>query len=337
MTLEPMHSDEAVQQYLASRKIDVTEETLQSYRYRLEQFLRWADEVGLDDMNELTGRMCNEFKNWRVVEGGLSRVTLEQHLLTFRDFVRWCESNDAVAEGTAEKIIVPRVSRGEAARDEAISPDRAKQIIDFLARFEFASRDHIIFHILWHTGMRMGALHALDVRDWYSDDPHFRIRHRPDTGTPLKLKERGERNVSIVHEDLVTAIEDYIETQRPDVTDEYGREPLIATRYGRVQKSTIRTAVYRVTRPCYYTGECPHDREIPSCEATERDYFAKCPSSLSPHPIRRGSITYHLNSGVPKEHVSTRTNVSQATLEEHYDARTLEDRRFNRGGHLDNV
>jgi len=55
------------------------------------------------------------------------------------------------------------------------------------------------------------------------------------------------------------------------------------------------------------------------------DKVSKCPSSVTPYPIRRGYITYLLASGVPVEVVSERCNVSPSIIDEHYDVRSAED------------
>lgn len=49
---------------------------------------------------------------------------------------------------------------------------------------------------------------------------------------------------------------------------------------------------------------------------------SKCPSSVSSHPFRRGSITHYLNNEIPEIAVGDRANVSQEVLELHYDQRT---------------
>ncbi|WP_276250334.1 tyrosine-type recombinase/integrase [Haloarcula rara] len=337
MSLEPLSPKDAVEQYLKSREHDATKSTIQNHRYRLKQFRLWADEEGLDNMNDMTGRLAEVFKNWRISEGGVNSVTLEQHLRTFRVFIRWCESVDAVEEGIADKIIVPRVSKGEKVREEYIERERAEKLIDYLCRFHWASRSHIIFHILWHSGMRRGALHALDVDDWHSSEGYLSVRHRPETDTPLKLKEDGERNITVSDNRLAQALDDYIQENRFEVSGEHGRRPLLTSRKGRLHATSIQHHVYKVTRPCWFGEECPHDRDTEQCEAMMADSYSKCPSSLSPHPVRRGAITAHLNGNVPKEIASERMSVSVDTLEEHYDARTLEDRRLNRKDYLDNI
>jgi len=83
--------------------------------------------------------------------------------------------------------------------------------------------------------------------------------------------------------------------------------------------------------------DCPHDREVDSCQATDHDDASKCPSSVSPHPIRRGSITHYLNSDVPETAVGDRANVSQDVLERHYDQRTKREKMEQRRQYLDDI
>ena len=71
--------------------------------------------------------------------------------------------------------------------------------------------------------------------------------------------------------------------------------------------------------------------------ANTRDAASKCPSSVSPHAIRRGSITHSLNSDMPDKVVSDRANVSPKVIEQHYDRRTEQERMEQRRDYLDNL
>ena len=329
--------EDALEQYLQSRH-DATASTVKNHRYRLNYFLQWFDEESdLDDLSNLSGWHCEQFKNWRMENFDLNIVTLQYHIQTLRVFIRWCESVGAVDKGVAENIIVPTVSDDEKARDVHITHERAMQIIDYLCRYDWASNVHIIFHTLYHTGMRRSSLYSLDLKDWHVDEQYLAVRHRPENGTALKLKDKGERNISITDSRLVQALDDWIETQRPDTTDENGREPLLTSKQGRLHYKTITKICYKATRPCYFAGSCPHDRDIEECEATEYRGYSRCPDSVSSHPLRRSAITHHLDSDVPKAIVSERMNVSERVLDQHYDARDKEQKRQNRHKHLDEV
>ena len=127
--------------------------------------------------------------------------------------------------------------------------------------------------------MRTGSARALDGDDVeYADDGtmYLEVRHRPETETSLKLAEEGERNVTVGDPKLASAIEDWIEHQRPDVEDEYGRTPLLATRVGRVSKTTLRIDIYQATHPCRI-DDCLHGNERTSCEYVSHDQAGGCP------------------------------------------------------------
>jgi len=217
-----------------------------------------------------------------------------------------------------------------------LDQERATRALEYLRKYEYASRAHVVFTLLWHTMMRVGALHALDVGDFNAEEQYIDVRHRPEEGTSIKNGDRGERLVAL-SEEVCGVIRDWITDRRPDTTDEYGREPLIASEQGRVHRSTLRRDCYRYTRPCIYTDECPHDRTIEDCDAADHDYSYECPSSVSPHAFRRGAITNALNEDVPEKAISDRANVSEAVLDEHYDSRSKYERMKHRRKYIEDM
>lgn len=185
--------------------------------------------------------------------------------------------------------------------ENILSRDEADAMLRYLVRFEYATQRHVAVLIFWKTGMRMSGLRALDVKDFDETRGVLEVRNRPETGTPHKNKEKGERDVNIT-EATAEVLRDYIENNRHDVTDEYGRKSLITTMYGRATRSTIQRMVYTATRPCYYDGgECPFDRNPEECEAAYAHDAVKCPGSVSPDAIRRGYVTAARNAGQPKD------------------------------------
>jgi integrase len=335
--LEPISPADAKEMYLEQRKQEVSDSTIQAHHYRLSHFVRWCEEVeNLENLNTLSGRDLQRFKMWRRADGGLNNVTMVTQLSTLRVFIKWCENIDAVANGTHDKILMPSLAKNEDRRTAMLDTKAAERLIEYLRKFEFSERVHALVELLWHTGMRIGAAHSIDVEDYDREEQYIELRHRPDTDTRLKNKEDGERYVSL-SPDVCDALDAYIRYTRIEAEDDYGRNPLFSSRYGRAAKSSLRDSIYRITRPCQYTGECPHDREIESCESMERNKASTCPSSVSPHAIRRGSITRHLSKDVPEKVVSDRMNVSLDVLEKHYDRRSEQEKAAQRRDYLEDI
>ncbi|MCU4975957.1 site-specific integrase [Halobacteria archaeon AArc-m2/3/4] len=318
--LEPLAPAEAVNHYLNHREPELSEKSVENHRYRLNSFVEWCQKHGLDNLNDLTGRDLHQFRTWRRREG-ISAVTLRGQLATVRVFLEFCADIDAVEPGMRERVRLPEVDPEEEARDVKLEEEHANDILNHLHRFEYASREHVIMAILWHTGIRLGSLRAFDLEDFDPDEQCLDLNHRPESETPLKNGKSAERSIA-VGESYCSVIQDYIDVNRYDVTDGHGRNPLITSRQGRLSGTAIRLAVYQTTRPCEY-GPCPHDRDPAECEAVqETAHASRCPSGRSPHGVRRGSITRHLRDGTPEEIVSDRMNVSGDILDQHYDRRT---------------
>ena len=336
MNLEPIDPETALELYLTDRENEVTQATLYSHRSRLGHFIRWCDEQEITNLNELTGRQLYEYRLWRRSEGNLEPVTEKTQIDTLRVFIRWLEHVDGVEPDLSTKVKSPSLDEGDNIRDVMLSSERADTVLNYLWRYEYATLPHVTLVLLWHSMMRIGAARALDLQDYHASEQYIEVRHRPDQDTPLKNKADGERLVAI-SDDVRELLDDWIDQKRPDTTDAFGRDPLLATSQGRVHQSTLRDYVYRSTRPCVYAINCPHDRSPDSCEAMHHDRASKCPSSVSPHAIRRGSITHSLVSDIPGRAVSDRADVSEAVIDKHYDQRTERERMEQRREYLRNL
>ena len=326
--LEPIRPSKARDLHLEAMKDDSAEWTQYSHKSHLRAFIEWCEvEGGIDNMNELDGRDLYQFRIWRR-EGGYSEgqvdtlapKTLDSALTTLRSFLRFCGQIEAVHEDLYEKVPLPSLSAADEVSDSTLEPDRVPPILDYLYRYEYASRDHIIWLLIWHTGARIGAIRALDLRDIDLDGkkPCVEYVHRPETGTPLKNDDLGER-VNRVNDRVARAIEDYIEGPRKSTEDDHGRSPLVTTKYGRVSAGSVRYTMYRWTRPCMIGLDCPADEDPETCEYTHHDSMSSCPASRSPHDVRKARVTKYRNDGVPRGVVSDRLDASEQILDKHYD------------------
>jgi hypothetical protein len=72
-----------------------------------------------------------------------------------------------------------------------------------------------------------------------------------------------------------------------------------------------------------YSDQCPVDKDPETCDAAQTHSAATgCPESVSPHAVRRGSITNYLQEDIPKPVLSDRANVSIDVLDKHYNELT---------------
>jgi len=346
--LNPMPPVEAVEMYHDRMRDEHAESTQRSNRHRLNAFLQFCDEQGIENMNDLTGRDIYQYRIWRREGQGEDRdsvkmVTLKGQLATLRRFLRFAGKIDAVAPDLFEQLTIPTMKNGEDVSDSTLKPERAISILQYLENAQPGTRDHIILALLWETGSRTGAIRGLDLEDVDLDGDHPRFSgpavhfvHRPDEETPLKNQKKGTR-WNRISQSTARYIQTYIDYHRHDVTDDYGRDPLITTSYGRPTGNTFRTTLYRVTRPCWRGEGCPHDRDIDTCEATHLDHASKCPSARSPHDVRSGRVTYYRREDVPRRVVKDRLNASEDILDRHYDRRTDREQAEQRSDFLPDI
>jgi integrase len=332
--LEPTTPREAVEDYIEDIRRELAATTIANHRYRLEQFIEWTDETGITNMNSITGRKLQDFKNWK--RDSVAKVTLKNHLSTLRQFIEFCEDTNSVPTGVGRKIRLPTMQLGDDVDDTFLMAKEADRILDYCKKYEYATLRHTVFYILWHTGMRSGALRGLDVSDFDTHNGLLSIRHRPETDTPLKNKERTERDV-VIAEKVTSVIKDHLDMHHPYVDDDHGRTPLVGTNNGRMEQTTLQRNIYTLTRPCHHTNKCPHDRDLQECEATSYNTASKCPTSVSPHALRKGAVTQHRKKEVPKEVASERMDMSGNVLDKHYDKRTEREKAELRKEYLDDI
>ncbi|MDZ5811396.1 tyrosine-type recombinase/integrase [Halorubrum sp. AD140] len=325
--LEPIPPERAVEMHLDRMKEDSAEWTRTTHRSELRPFVECCRQEGaIDNLNELTGRHLYEYRIWRR-EGGyskgkvdeLAKKTLHSNLSTLRSFLRFCGEIEAVPSDLYEKMPLVKLTRDDEVSDSYLRPERAADIVEYLSRYEYASRDHVVWALIWHTGARLGAVRSLDRQDLEleGNKPSIGFVHRPETGTPLKNDAASER-VNRISRRVAQILQDYIDGPRTEVVDDYGRNPLVSTDAGRIAADTIRKAFYRWTRPCFVGKECPHDEDPDSCKFATFRHVSGCPSARSPHDARKARVTKYRNDGVPRGVVSDQLNASEDVLDKHY-------------------
>lgn len=105
-------------------------------------------------------------------------------------FIRWYESIDAVIPDLSVKVESPNLDHNDNVREVMLDPEDGETVLDYLRKYEYASLEHVTVELLWRSSLRRGAAVALDVDDYDSGNEQLAVRHRPETGTPVKNKGR---------------------------------------------------------------------------------------------------------------------------------------------------
>lgn len=314
---ETIDAREVLQLYLDERERDgAAQSTIDSHRSRLQYFVDWFESTDYDELYELSGLDIRRFKEWRFTDH--SRDTVATQMDTLRVFIRFLSNIDVVHASLPEKVKSPNRKNGQ--RSNEIETERAKQILSYLDRYHYASVDHVIAHLLWYCMVRVGTLRSIDLNDVDLDHGYIDLSHDPDKGTPLKNKQKSERSIKI-RVKTQEIIRDYIDENRVDSVDEYGREPLVTLKRGgaRPHTKSLRNRTYGLTRPCFHGVECPHGYDESDCTAAQNiNKGHECPSAESTHAFRRGSISWHLRCETPKQVVSDRADVSTSVIDSNY-------------------
>lgn len=314
-----------------SRRENRSPATRSQYKRTIPHFVEYAEDNSVTFPSGISTELVDGYVDTLESESNADATTLT-YTKNVRGWLRWLAKRDHCDETVYRILDKDELGLSPKARDVALPESEAAGIVGKLRQQRRGSPMHALIELLWNAGPRIGGVRSLDIRDFDSDENTIRIRHRPESGTRLKNGSEddgtpgdGERNIQ-VSDRVVEALTCYIETERPNVTDEYGREPLFATSQGRASRSTLRRWVYEATS-CRWTerhGEESH------CSGSCSPDSNVCAHSYYPHAIRRGSIVNHLSGGLRLDLASQRFNVSPRTLQKHYDPRSKERRKEDR-------
>lgn len=210
MKLKQTSPQDAEHRYLKDKETHVSKKILYNYSTTLDSFTDWVTDQGIDYMQDVDSDYIDQFKHYRL--SSVKVITARNDMMTIRNFIEYCERIQAVPRGLSERI--PKTDESDEIYDDLLTREEARAIQDHLEKFEYASDRHVIFLVLWKTGTGLSGLRAIDFDDFDTARPALEIRHRPESGTPLEKKQKGERDV-IISRGTADVISDYIENVVP--------------------------------------------------------------------------------------------------------------------------
>lgn len=332
----------AVDWYLyESPPTDIKESTVGDHADRLPYFLEYCEANGIDNINYLDKDFVGDYMEF--VENhpkDVARSTYKAIICTTRKFLRRCARKGWVRDDLPPRIPTPTLERDDEVRSDIIPNEQAEAALEVMRKYHYASLQHVVWELLSRTSLRTCGARALDLDDYQQDeetgDWYLDVVDRPETETSLKKGEESEREI-LVDDFLKEVLDDYVADTRHNVADDHGREPLLATQYGRISSSTVRKYVYMWTRPCTY-GDCPEGEDPEECEfAQTNDKAYKCPESVAAHAHRRGSVTFMVESGVSEETLSDRVDASPEVIRKWYSQASKSAKRQSRTPQIKSV
>lgn len=235
---------DVVEFYLDTNPWDVQPNTLTAYRGRLKHFQAFCTVHDIEDLGNVRPNTLDEFQNYLREASSLEATSsIKGCLAALRKFLQYCERRGVFDHGFHKLVILPTVSKHEGQDERWLARESTEEIVDHLETYRLFTKEHVVWAILAETRIRQSTLYALDLDDYDAEERYLTVVNREETGTRLKNGYRAERELSI-SKDAARTIDGYIQENRNAVTDDHGREPLVTTRNGRLQKSTIRQYVY---------------------------------------------------------------------------------------------
>ncbi|MFC4357996.1 site-specific integrase [Halobium salinum] len=251
---------------------------------------------------------------------------------TIKAFIGTCAQRGFCGPRLHELVPTVDTEDCDEVRSEFLSVERVPDILDYLRNYHRASRQHVVFELMWHTMIRISGVRALDLSHYDSDEGFVEVVNQPETGTRLKNGDSSERFIGL-STDICGVIDEYIDVGRENVADEFGRDPLITTEYGRPASSTIRQDVYQVTYPPFIGQDC----SCPSCDTHDRNSAFRCNDTRSPHMVRKASVIHHRDAGWDPLMVADRADASWDVLSKHYDLATKKEKMLRRKDNIDDL
>jgi len=113
--MDSISIQEAVNEYLADKRPEVTDTIYANHKHRLRMFLQWCEENGVEGMRKFRGHHLHELKKWRAED--LKPNRLKNQLGTARLVLQFCERLEVAPMGINQLLALPDIGPQEEGRE----------------------------------------------------------------------------------------------------------------------------------------------------------------------------------------------------------------------------
>ena len=251
--------------YLAVEK-NRSSNTVRTYRTDLELFLQFASSQGLKKLTELE---LNTFRLWLAnqKEKGSSNSTISRRSSTARVFSTWAFQKGLIDSDPAIRLISPKVNKtlpkvlGQ--RQATVLMQTAANLEDEENSMALRMRDHAILEVLYSSGIRVGELTGLDIKDLDFSRCTMRV-----------IGKGNKERVVPFGQPAKEALRSYLDESRPEFINEKSGDALfVGSRGKRLDTRQVRRIV------------------------TSAILRVEGAPNISPHDLRHSAATHMLEGG----------------------------------------
>lgn len=208
--------------------------TVRAYSGDLHGLLRHAARLGVREPAELTLAVL---RSWLALQTtrGRARTTLARRAAAARGFTGWLVRRDLAPTDVGAALASPKQHR---TLPTVLAAADVRALLDGLALADepIALRDRAVLELLYATGVRVGELCGLDLRDL------DRVRRT------IRVLGKGSKERTVpLGGPALRAVEDWLELGRPALARESraaAQALLLGARGGRVDPRTVRRVVH---------------------------------------------------------------------------------------------
>ena len=251
--------------YLAVEK-NRSSNTVRTYRTDLELFLQFASNQGLKKLTDLE---LNTFRLWLAnqKEKGSSNSTISRRSSTARVFSTWAFQKGLIDSDPAIRLISPKVNK---TLPKVLGQKQATALMQTAANLEdeensmaLRMRDHAILEVLYSSGIRVGELTGLDIKDLDFTRCTMRV-----------IGKGNKERVVPFGQPAKEALRSYLDESRPEFINEKSGDALfVGSRGKRLDTRQVR----RIVTSAILRVEGAPD--------------------ISPHDLRHSAATHMLEGG----------------------------------------
>ncbi|NLK00766.1 MAG: tyrosine recombinase [Clostridia bacterium] len=158
--------------YLEYIKTDLSSNTVKSYRGDLTPFLRFVEESGTHDCSKITHLDIREYLS-TLQKRGLTKSTIARNVSSLRSFFNFLYHLDLIESNPMQKINSPKTGKK---LPVFLYQEDVLHLLGAPDNSPLGIRDKAILEILYASGMRVGELEALNMKDLDLDGNQALIR-----------------------------------------------------------------------------------------------------------------------------------------------------------------